>query len=137
MNITKSQPYTETLEAGKVLTITLDFGSVLIEGFLEGNRVIKTSSAASTTLGPYVSSIDFKISLVTGVATVSEAYSAQDSGIKKFDSLSAIPPGFSGTAQVGTQLYVGDGVNLFSTSDIYYESMGSQGGYNVCLVNKT
>ena len=47
-----------------------------------------------------------------------------------YPTVPGIPTGFNGTAQVGTQLYVGDGVSLISTSDIYYNSLGSQGGYN-------
>lgn len=73
MELRDGKVYSDVLESGKVLTITVTSGAVKVEANAGGSSVVNTTVSASTTYGPYMQDVMFKVASITGIADVSES----------------------------------------------------------------
>lgn len=76
MQLTPKAVYSGVLRKGRVLNITVTSGVLLVEGYAENSLIVSANVSATTTYGPYLNDVMFKVASITGVADVSDsAYS--------------------------------------------------------------
>lgn len=73
MNVTKSAPYFDTLEEGKVLTVTVTGGSAILEFFIGGTSLLKAVANTTLTFGPYATNVEIIVTNISGIINASKS----------------------------------------------------------------
>lgn len=97
MELRDGKVYSDVLESGKVLTITVTSGAVKVEGTIGSSSVVNSTVSSSTTYGPYLYDVMFKVASISGVSDVSESQFTNQLGTGGSTSSTAIAS--SGSSQ--------------------------------------